>query len=140
MQARLLPRRAYSTVVPLAGAVAAAGFVRWWQPFEPRALGCPFHLTTGLWCPGCGSTRAIYALTNGDLSLAMRCNVLVIPMLLLLTYLWVSPLLPARFKRFGRNPTALPTWFVTGLAVLFLAFGVARNLPAFDVLAPVASR
>lgn len=28
---------------------------------------CMFHLQTGLYCPGCGGTRAVYALLRGDI-------------------------------------------------------------------------
>src|SRR5262245_31252568 len=35
---------------------------------------CPFHLLTGLECPGCGMTRAFAALFTGDLASAFLLN------------------------------------------------------------------
>ena len=48
---------------------------------------CPFHMLTGLECPGCGSQRAIHSLLNGDIAAAIHYNLLIvlsIPYLLLL--------------------------------------------------------
>lgn len=33
---------------------------------DGRGFPCLFHLLTGLYCPGCGGTRAIWALLRGD--------------------------------------------------------------------------
>ena len=42
--------------------------------FDPTRVGflppCPLHEFTGLWCPGCGSTRALHQLVHGHLALA----------------------------------------------------------------------
>ena len=39
--------------------------------FLPR---CGFHELTGLYCPGCGNTRASYALLHGDVGSAIGQN------------------------------------------------------------------
>ena len=39
---------------------------------------CPFHLLTGLECPGCGSQRAIHSLLNGKIGQALHYNLLVV--------------------------------------------------------------
>ncbi|MDR4007522.1 MAG: DUF2752 domain-containing protein, partial [Ruminococcus sp.] len=35
---------------------------------------CYIHQFTGLYCPGCGATRAVYALVHGDILLSLRQN------------------------------------------------------------------
>ena len=51
--------------------------------FFPR---CVFHQVTGLQCPGCGATRALYALLHGDVARAFWFNplfLLFLPVLIL---------------------------------------------------------
>ena len=35
---------------------------------------CAFHMLTGLYCPGCGGTRAVRALMHGRLLLSLRLH------------------------------------------------------------------
>src|ERR1700722_13080861 len=60
----------------IAGAVAVVFF------FNPSTNGfypvCQFHRLTGLNCPGCGATRAFYALLHGNFSTALRDNALFV--------------------------------------------------------------
>ena len=49
--------------------------------FPTAGLGvdlCPIHRVTGLPCPGCGVTRALASLSQGDLSLAVGLNPFVL--------------------------------------------------------------
>lgn len=43
-----------------------------------RGFPCLFHLFTGLYCPGCGGTRAVGALLKGKFGLSLRCHPLVL--------------------------------------------------------------
>ncbi len=92
--------------------------------FCPR---CPLHSLTGLYCPGCGSTRAMHELTHGHFLAAFRLNPLAI-MVLPVLGLWL-----ARGERAGVKSF----WIWTLLAVI-VVFGVLRNLPwrLFTWLAP----
>ena len=36
-----------------------------------QGFPCLFHLMTGLYCPGCGGTRAVRALFRGDLAMSL---------------------------------------------------------------------
>lgn len=87
---------------------------------------CIFHECTGLLCFGCGSTRAVHALIQGDWAHSLRCNALLLPSLA-----WLFALcLVKREDVFNKTLYA-------GLAVL-VAYMVLRNipLPLFNCLRP----
>lgn len=99
------------------------------------ALPCPFHALTGLWCPGCGVSRMCLALLRGDMAAAWDHN----PALMLLGPALALLLgkMGAGYVRTGRTqPTRGERAAVWVLAALLLAFGVLRNLPGFQALAP----
>ena len=92
---------------------------------------CVFHEVTGLYCPGCGSTRCLHSLLQGDIAAALGYNPLAV---LAMPFLAVGLLLPTeKFRKWAGYPA-------TGWTVFFvlLAFGLLRNLPAypFNLLAP----
>lgn len=106
--------------------------------FDPVGSGlyppCLFRASTGLFCPGCGASRALHALANGELSSAFLANALVVlllpPLLLVQAALFVKPSVGA-----GRRFPAVLLWLLVAITV---AFGVLRNLPVepFASLAP----
>ena len=55
-----------------------------------QGFPCLFHLLTGLYCPGCGGTRAFRALLAGNLLLSIRYHPLVAYMAVVLTAELVS--------------------------------------------------
>lgn len=95
------------------------GKYRFWPP-------CVFHKLTGLYCPGCGNTRALAALLHGDIAGSLAKNILLIPALITLAILWCKP------------KAALNRYFAWTISVVVIVFGVARNLPwyPFTLLAP----
>lgn len=103
----------------------------------PYVPPCPFRALTGLYCPGCGTGRAIQALASGDLLGAARMNVLAMVLLGPALYgvgreLIVSFGLPA--------PRALPVsarW-ATVLVIAVMAYWLLRNVPVYPLtlLAP----
>lgn len=113
--------------------VGAAVYVTVQDPTQGGVfLPCPFRLATGLWCPGCGLTRATHFLFRGDLSQALRYNLFVVPILLAIVAGWSAWLL----RSAGRPSRARqwPAWAVASLIVLAVGFAVARNLPGVDGL------
>ena len=108
------------------GAVAALLFA-----FDPARAGvfpvCPFHQVTGLWCPGCGTTRALHQLLHGNVAAAFRFNALSMALLPVAGYLIVR----------GDASTLKPGW-IWLLLVAIVTFGVLRNIPVypFTLLAP----
>lgn len=91
---------------------------------------CQFHRLTGLNCPGCGMTRALYALLHGDLLTALHDNALfVLGIFAVATRgLWFAVKKPATefFRVKFLWPSLLAALVFTGL----------RNLPAFAFLSP----
>lgn len=120
-------------------AVAGAVGVLLLDPFEDRGIGCPLHEATGLWCPGCGATRAVWLLLHGDLAGAVRHNLLLLPAIVVLAIRWLHVAAPARtgwLPAWVRSPTEIGPGLLRAVAVLLVAFTAARNLPALDLLAP----
>jgi hypothetical protein len=95
---------------------------------------CIFHALTGLNCPGCGMTRALYALLHGNLRLALKDNALFILMLAALA-VWGAQLTVRKIR-------GQPATFDISLDFLWLflftafVFAVVRNLPGFEWLSP----
>ncbi|MDR3460159.1 MAG: DUF2752 domain-containing protein [Verrucomicrobiae bacterium] len=106
--------------------------------FNPATHGfypvCQFHRLTGLNCPGCGMTRALYALLHGDLPTALRDNALLVLALpaLLARGLWLAA------KKSRGHPAAdfFPGRTLWVLLIIALVFTLLRNLPAFAFLSP----
>jgi hypothetical protein len=95
---------------------------------------CQFHRLTGLNCPGCGMTRALYALLHAKFMRAMRDNALFVLALATLTIrgAWF------RWNKFrGRlNGGFFTARFLWPLLVFAVTFTVLRNLPMFAFLSP----
>ncbi|WP_433391548.1 DUF2752 domain-containing protein [Micromonospora sp. KLBMP9576] len=89
---------------------------------------CLLKLTTGLDCPGCGGTRALWYVLHADLPAAARHHFLFVFVLPFLAYLFVAW---AGRQAFGWR---LPELRISSRAIgvflaAWLAFSVLRNLP-----------
>lgn len=127
--------RLFAAVVS-ALAIAAALFL---AAHRPEAGGlfppCLFHLATGLYCPGCGGTRAAYLALHGDFAGAMSQNALytlafpaAVGYLAALLWFALSGRWLLRWKPKFRLTVALVS--------ILLVFAVLRNFAAFAFLAP----
>jgi hypothetical protein len=95
---------------------------------------CPFLALTGLYCPGCGSTRALHALAHGDFVSSAAYNPLTVGAVLVLAWWWV------RWTRRIHNERPrlrlAPPIVLWAFIAMIGAFWVLRNLPLGAALAP----
>lgn len=111
--------------------VTAFGVVLAQDPFSPEsAIVCPLYGTTGLLCPGCGGTRAAYALAHGDFLTAFAMHPLVALAAPLLATLWVRWLL--RTQGWQLRPWRYPDWMAIAFPVLLLVFSILRNIEPYS--------
>jgi hypothetical protein len=120
-------------VVVLIGVVLFYGLADPASGIFPR---CPFHALTAMYCPGCGSQRALHALLNGELMHAITLNPLLV---LSMGFFGVEGGIWL-LQHKGSNVRTLSSrrytpWIVFGVVAVFW---VLRNIPAepFTVLAP----
>ena len=105
-------------------------FVYFKDPFNGPILPCLFNKITGLYCPGCGMTRAVNSCFNFDFYEALRFNALlfIMPPMLMFYYL-ASYLKKAEIAKV----------ILVIMLVIAIGYGVLRNLALFDFLAPFQS-
>ena len=99
-------------------------------------MECMFYRFTGLYCPGCGSGRAVNALFHGRFAEAVSYNILLpvlgIPCLFVLTHEYMRIVFPGLKLR----PVNISQRTAEILTVVIVVFWILRNVPAFDILAP----
>jgi hypothetical protein len=127
-------------LAPTAVAVVGAGLVAFTALNDPTERSilppCPIHATTGLWCPGCGLTRAAHHLLQGDVAASLSANLLLPAVVVLGLTLWWSWWRTARGGTSVLWATRVPTSVWAALLTVVVVYGVARNLPGLDALAP----
>ena len=142
MTASTLPavgtRRARALRAPVAAAGAALAATTYVGLVDPNQSGhypgCPFLAVTGYYCPGCGSLRAVHALTHGDVGAAVGLNVLTVVGIVLAATIWGRWML--RSWRGQPRTRVAPAWTLyLALAVLGV-FWIVRNLTVGEALAP----
>jgi glucose-6-phosphate-specific signal transduction histidine kinase len=107
------------------GILAIAGASYLALTYVGLRISCPIHSLTGVFCPGCGSTRAARALLRGDLELAIHNNALLL----------ISPVLVLAgvlISKYSKNRIWLYLFLSLLLAVV-IAFTVLRNQPGSEI-------
>jgi hypothetical protein len=122
----------------LGAAAAGASVLFFFNPAQYHFYPiCVFHELTGLECPGCGGSRALYAVLHGRILDALHCNALVVFALPLLIYTGVRWLA----REIAGKPHAefrFRMAWVNLLIGVIVVFTVLRNVPVapFTFLAP----
>jgi hypothetical protein len=141
------PSLSRGTPLALAGMGTLAVVVGVWvlRVFDPNVAGsffppCLFHEFTGLYCPGCGITRALHALVHFDLQRALAMNPLMVVALPLLALMAVHAWTPWRLlsPRLLSPRVERVLFNGYGWIAVLLVYWVLRNLPwwPFAWLAP----
>ncbi len=108
------------------------------DPARPGVYpACPFHVLTGLHCPGCGTLRASHQMLHLNVMAALRLNPLTVLSMPFLGYAFLSR--AATWIRGRPLPKIfVPAGWIWALLVIIIAFWVLRNIPAypFALLAP----
>lgn len=110
--------------------------------FTPEGAGagipCPFYAATGLFCCGCGASRALRSVLHLEFYQALRYNALFTLLLPLLGAYFAA--LGVSFIRFGEDRVSakIPKRLVWAAVAAAVLYGILRNLPAFSFLAPTA--
>ena len=98
---------------------------------------CPFYLATDLYCPGCGSQRAIHQILNGHILEGFRHNWLLLLVFLVLGYQAIVFVLNKLVRPIQKNILHRP---MTTYAILIfvILFWILRNIDLypFTQLAP----
>jgi hypothetical protein len=121
---------------------AASAYIYSVDPMRGGYPTCLLYRTTGIYCAGCGATRALHALLHGQIVTAVHDN------LLFMTLLPVAFVLTAIYAWKAWKQDAWPAVVIgqshlirtgLGLVLLMAAFMAVRNIPGapFDLLRPL---
>lgn len=118
-------------VIILAFVVCVAGlvFIYNTSPYEHALLRCPIYAVTGLKCPGCGLTRALYCLLHLDFADMLHENpfILIVPYA---AYLAIAELLALCTPLHLPRPVP-PAWVLYTVLGAWLLYGIGRNFVPF---------
>ena len=133
--------RVLAAIGPVACGCLLAGAAAYLAAVDPAAPGthlpaCPLHELTGLWCPGCGLTRATHAVLRGDIGAAFGYNLFFPLFLGAIVIGWIAWMRSALRRPAMVWLTRVPVWSLVALAAAVVLFGVLRNVSGFEALAP----
>ena len=128
--ARPKPRRKFFSAAYIAASLGVLGALFFINPTRTALLPCVFRQATGLDCPGCGMTRAMYFLFHLDFARAFRYHpfCFAAPML---GIVWLQGLLALARGRGLRLPRGAVLGAVAAVAALMVLFDVGRDIPGW---------
>lgn len=117
-------------------AVAALLYLYFTEEGSGSGIPCPILKYTGLYCPGCGISRALRSILHLDFYRALRYNA-VFTFAFPFISAYIFALILSYIKNgtdtvSGKIPIVIP-YIAVGI---FILFGILRNIPAFSFLAP----
>ncbi len=92
---------------------------------EPCYFSRAFHL----YCPGCGGTRAVKALLDGDIVRSFLSHPVPVCAIIMLVRMWAALLHNTFFDKDGKHIwSVLSKWEIIGIPVVIVGFFIVRNL------------
>lgn len=96
-------------------------------------IGCPLNKIFGIDCAGCGVTRMCLAILRFDFYQAFRFNpfvfILILIFIIYVLYMFVCMILKKKYFKIGFKTIMI-------IIVLFIGFGILRNINGFEFLRP----
>ena len=105
--------------------------------YEPgHGIACFTHKYLGIYCMGCGSTRQLYYLLQGQFKKAFHYNVACVIIYPAYAYLYYLIL---RWAIKGENINYKQAYLLAAFALTLILYMILRNIPirAFDFLRPL---
>ena len=97
------------------------------------SIPCIFYKITGLYCPGCGITRLLFALVNLEFYESFKYNPWIFILIVLgLFYLICKLFIFLKLKKIIK----IPNYVYITLIIISIIFGIFRNIPGFEFLGP----
>ena len=99
-------------------------------------INCPIKEITGLYCPGCGITRMLQAILQLNFYQAFRYNPLLFISLPFFIFFTIEGIITKKDPLYNK----IPNKKLITIIIIFIIYGILRNLPLFDFLAPTIVR
>lgn len=99
-------------------------------------INCPIKEITGLYCPGCGITRMLQAILQLNFYQAFRYNPLLFISLPFFIFFTIEGIITKKEPLYNKIPNKI----LITIIIIFIIYGILRNLPLFDFLAPTIVR
>ena len=117
-------------IAGIAGLVAVAVFVIYGDRILAGGPGCMFNKVTGLYCPGCGGTRAFYHAVHLHFIKSVLCHPIVMYSLTVYFIFMINTILVRYTRRFGFEGYPVTVTVYIGVGVI-LGQWVIRNVLIF---------
>ena len=101
----------------------------------PSALRmhCIIFEVAGLYCPGCGASRACYSILHGDWRAAAGYNVLLVVLLPIVAVYIIMKTIDWMITGINHIDSHIPDKVLYGLLGVVIVYGILRNIPIWPL-------
>ena len=98
------------------------------DPGTEGLIPCAFYQMTGIYCTGCGTTRAFHALLHGRILDALSFNIFMMIWIWLVVYTMLAYWLKRLLRRQILPPIRDWRWLIAAVLITAVLFLVLRNI------------